>query len=126
MDLFDIASDVYGDFLFSQRSKNAKNAQAPLIETIRNNIGHAINLAAEQGYTISIKRKPTLNDNKKKFRILGWRIFVPGEDEVFLIDELKFKKNNGESRIDSFNKLKEKALNKGLLDSENMKELTGK
>ena len=123
MNVVDIASVVYGPYLFSVKSKNTKAAQAGLIETIRNNIGHAINLAAEHNIDISIKRKPTKNDPKRKWQILGWRIFVAGEDESFLIDELNYKKENGESRIKSFVDLQSKVIEKELLAPKDVPQL---
>lgn len=124
MDIVDVASAVYGEYLFQSNSKSTRYAQSTLLDSVKTNIPHAIALATEHGIFVSTKRKPTNSDPTRKHRVEGWRIFVKGEDEDYLIDELEYKKRNGEARINSFNQLADVALNRGLIQPDKLKELS--
>jgi len=119
----DIAVVIYGNEIFSANTVKFKEMQDDLIKGIKQRMGKVKELAEENGMTIIPRRKPVQNGGEKKFRILGWKILTEG-DESFIADELIYKRNNGQSRIDSFNSLREIVIKKGLVEIEKIKKLS--
>ena len=118
----DIAIEIYGSEIFSSNTATFRVIQDELTTKVRQRMGQVKELADENGMTVIPRRKP-VKGGTKKFRIIGWKILTEG-DEAFIVDELMYKRQNGQSRINSFNQLKEVAVRKGLLAAEKLKELS--
>ena len=118
----DITIAIYGNEIFSANTSKFREMQDDLIRGVKNRMGQVKELAEENGMTVIPRRKP-VKGGTKKFCVLGWKVLTEG-DEAFIVDELIYKRNNGQSRINSFNQLKEVAVNRGLVAAEKVKELS--
>lgn len=122
MSAMDLAAAIYGHELFTTKTSKFQAMQEELITCVKQSMCHARDLADENGITVIPKRKLT-QFSSRKFHVLGWKIYTKG-DEEFLVDELNYKKENGQARINSFNKLKENATRRGLIALEELKQLS--
>ena len=120
----DITVAIYGNEIFLVNTTKFREMQDDLVRSVRTRMGQVKELAEENGMTVIPRRKP-VKDGTKKFRVLGWKVLTEG-DEAFVVDELIYKRDNGQSRINSFNRLKETAESRGLIEAKKAKELTEK
>ena len=116
----EIAKEIYG---FGYIKKTA----CELEKTIRQRMGIVVEEATNMGLTIFAKRKSCNPKTPEiKSRIALWKIFNPdiiGMKEE-LIDELFYKKRNGEARTSKFIQMLSVAKEFGAISDEKLKELT--
>jgi mannitol/fructose-specific phosphotransferase system IIA component (Ntr-type) len=116
MTISDIAESVFGNGYVKKTSYIHD-------QMIRERMGYVRELADANGLLIIPKRKPTKEDNNKKFLIQGYKIAVVGFDDQYVFDELMYKQLNGQSRTESFRNLLNKAHDKGMISGEKFNQL---
>ena len=120
LNVSDIGKALYGEGYMKQTSHIFD-------KQIKNCMGAVKELAEQQGLIVIPLREPIITNGKldpeKTFRIIGWKIAVPG-DEKYIMDELFFKKRKGEEHTESFTKLKQNARRQGIVTGERLKELS--
>jgi len=78
-------------------------------------------IAIANGHSIIPSRKLTKSKNRK-FMVTGWKIPMANDAE-YVMEELIYKKQNGDAKTASFNRLLDTAKEKGMITSERLKEL---
>jgi len=78
-------------------------------------------IATSLGHSIIPSRKLTKSKNRT-FIVTGWKIPM-ADDAEYVLKELLYKKQNGDAKTASFNRLLDTAKEKGMITSERLKEL---
>jgi len=91
------------------------------IKMMKNQMFKVSEIATSLGHSIIPSRKLTKSKNRT-FMVTGWKIPMANDAE-YVLKELLYKKQNGEAKSASFNRLLSKAKEQGMITSEKLKEL---
>jgi len=92
------------------------------IKQVKQNMGHAIELGAENGLIIIAKKHPTLKDVDRRFRIAGYKI-AEQSDEDYIKEALKNKLQRVEDYDSSCALFSHRLIEKNLIENKDRKQL---
>jgi len=112
--------DDMGYAIFGQ-GYSVKKFRNDYIKMMKTQMFQVSEIAIRAGHCIIPSRKETKSKNKT-FMVTGWKIPMANDSE-YVLKELIYKKQNGEARGASFNRLFSSAKDQGMINSEKLKEL---
>lgn len=112
--------DDLGYVIFGQ-GYSIKKYRTDMIHQMKSAMWNVSEIATSLGHSIIPSRKLTKSKNRT-FMVTGWKIPMANDAE-YVLKELLYKKQNGDAKTASFNRLLDTAKGQGMIAPEKLKEL---
>jgi fructose-1,6-bisphosphatase len=112
--------DDMGYAIFGQ-GYSVKKFRSGYVKMMKTQMFQVSEIAIRAGHCIVPSRKLTKSKNRT-FIVTGWKIPMANDSE-YVLNELLYKKQNGDAKTASFNRLLDNAKIQGIIASERIKEL---